>query len=109
VYSIGNNFGYRILSEDDVVLINQEFDPELVGFNAMDEEKAGRLAVAYITNYVTPSAEVIPPTVEQELEELKVKNAALEVESELLKARSSQLQDDNNFILETLATAGLLD
>lgn len=88
VYPIGDNFGYRILSEDDVVLINQEFDPELEGFTAMGEEKAGQLAVAYIASYVPPIVEEIPPTPSQE-----ERIAQLEAENLELKLAMAELAE----------------
>jgi hypothetical protein len=108
VYSIGDSFGYRILSEDDVVLVNQEFDSELEGFNVMDEERAEQLAVAYIASYIPP---IVETTLSQEerIAQLESENLDLIADNEYLKSRTTQLQDDNNFILEALATAGLLE
>lgn|GEM_PF-4873967 len=58
--------------------------------------------------HYTPKQEQSHKTLEEEVEALKAENAKLKDENTYLRSRDTIIQDDVNFILETLVTNGLV-
>lgn len=51
IFQVGGGFGYDIL-KDDVIVIHQEFNPDLSGSVAMDEATATEQAVIVMARMV---------------------------------------------------------
>lgn len=95
IYGIAGGFGYRIISDSGTVLITQEFDPDVEGFQAMSSARAEQLATNYIANYVPPV--VIEDPAPKTPEQLRIE----QLEAALLAQNESQ-SAFMEFVLQTM-------
>lgn len=62
-------FGFRVFTDEGIMVADQPFDPELEGFQAMTEERAGELAAIVLNSYLTP---VVPLTPEKTPDQIRI-------------------------------------
>jgi hypothetical protein len=89
LYDVEGGKGFRIVSDIDVVLHDQPFDPDEPGFAPMTNERAADLAALELASRIAyvPPVEEKPKADKERIKELEDENATLKARLDSLEPR----------------------